>query len=996
MKKTMAIFMALLLSVTLLIPQVVGISTLVSAQEFLDGDDDDQDIPDDPDPTEAPTPDPTEAPTPDPTEAPTPDPTDPPAPDPTEAPAPDPTEAPTPDPTEAPDPAVTPAPAPDPATDPAQQEAQRKAQEEAEAAKKAAEEAAKKAAEEAATAYSLTISMGGASVSSIDFATAPVGTQRDYKVVTVTNTGQNAFDLITTKLGDANGAFSLSLRGSNTHLGPNDSADYIISMRSDLPAGDYDGMFLFGAASDPKYDKALGLKVKGTVSSNPSGVTAVEISPSRIYLSVGATSLFNADVRGVGDFDKSVSWSVTGNRSTGTKIIPLNQDGVANTGELSVAMDESSPSLTVIAVSADNPRIVGYANINIQSDSYNVSASASPANGGRVTGGGAVKKGGSVTLSAIPNGNFFFRGWVRDGQTVSTATNYTINNIQSDINVTAQFDQQIVKVTLNKNDDDGGSVTGGGTFNVGDSTRIEAKAYSGYAFTGWKENDTIVSRDSSIKLTNLTVDRKLTAVFKRTKNTVTLVVDPVDSGDVSGGGTFDLGDSTTVKASPRSGYDFIGWYVNGSCVSRDKEYKISKIEQDYTLTALFQKQGITSFEISSGVATTGGSISPSGKLLVAKGQNMTYTITPKSGFAILAVAVDGVMVGPVSTYTFTNVQGPHMIAAAFVQTDAGKKKQESSGQPVQEQKVQPIKKTESNTATSTSTVGINEAANGQGGDNYVEDMDLKDIHVPSDEELGIEVVPDTVDSGVTRLLGASYDEVANMVASGNIVPVFDAAFYSGELGAYVKNDLAPKSMEGVDYQNMSEEELMMLSDDSINPSLPDLDIVVEKMLSNDEILAMVKGGHVDISVSLTKMDPDPAAEKIMKNAIGQKPLQFFDLTMLKTAGGFTERVNEIPTTMEVVVEIPDEIYEEGKTYSVLRVHQGELSILPDLDDNPRTITFRTDRFSAYAISKEVTTSSKLIGWLIAGGAIALGIALTCFLILIVHQAKWKRARRKHG
>ena len=339
-----------------------------------------------------------------------------------------------------------------------------------------------------------------------------------------------------------------------------------------------------------------------------------------------------------------------------------------------------------------------------------------------------------------------------------------------------------------------------------------------------------------------------------------------------------------------------------------------------------------------------------------------------------------------------------MIAAAFVQTDAGKKKQAASGQPVQEKKVEPIKKTDSNTATKTSTISINEAANGEGGDNYVEEMKLDDVHVPSDEELGITVESDTetVDSGVTRLLGTSYQEVENMVAAGNIVPVFDAAFYTGELGAYVKNDLAPKSLEGVDYQNMSEEELMMLSDDSINPSLPDLDIVVEKMLSNDEILAMAKGGKVDISVSLTKMDADPAAEKIMKNAIGQKPLQFFDLTMLKTAGGYTERVTEIPTTMEVVVEIPDEYYEEGKTYAVLRVHQGELTILPDLDDNPKTITFRTDRFSSYAISKEVTTSNKLIKWLIAGGALAFGIALTCFLILIVHQTKWKRARRKHG
>ena len=137
----------------------------------------------------------------------------------------------------------------------------------------------------------------------------------------------------------------------------------------------------------------------------------------------------------------------------------------------------------------------------------------------------------------------------------------------------------------------------------------------------------------------------------------------------------------------------------------------------------------------------------------------------------------------------------------------------------------------------------------------------------------------------------------------------------------------------------------------------------------DDVMKLAKGGHVDISVSLSGVDQaDAVTERLMKNAVGQKPVQYFDLTMLKTAGGFTERVNETPTTMEVVIEIPDEIYEEGKTYSVLRVHQGELSILPDLDDNPKTITFRTDRFSAYAISKEVTTSNKLIGWLIAGGA----------------------------
>ncbi|MEW5765846.1 MAG: hypothetical protein AB1824_12815, partial [Acidobacteriota bacterium] len=39
--------------------------------------------------------------------------------------------------------------------------------------------------------------------------------------------------------------------------------------------------------------------------------------------------------------------------------------------------------------------------------------------------------------------------------------------------------------------------------------------------------------------------------------------------------------------------------------------------------------------------------------------------TPDSGFHVADVLVDGVSVGPVASYTFTNVQADHTIAASF-------------------------------------------------------------------------------------------------------------------------------------------------------------------------------------------------------------------------------------------------------------------------------------------------------------------------------------------
>ena len=64
-------------------------------------------------------------------------------------------------------------------------------------------------------------------------------------------------------------------------------------------------------------------------------------------------------------------------------------------------------------------------------------------------------------------------------------------------------------------------------------------------------------------------------------------------------------------------------------------------------------------------AGTGGTISPSGAVLVNEGADKTFTITPNSGYLIADVLVDTVSAGAVSTYNFTNVVANHTIAASF-------------------------------------------------------------------------------------------------------------------------------------------------------------------------------------------------------------------------------------------------------------------------------------------------------------------------------------------
>jgi hypothetical protein len=64
-------------------------------------------------------------------------------------------------------------------------------------------------------------------------------------------------------------------------------------------------------------------------------------------------------------------------------------------------------------------------------------------------------------------------------------------------------------------------------------------------------------------------------------------------------------------------------------------------------------------------AGTGGSISPSGTVIVTKGGSKTYTITADEGYSVSDVLVDGKSAGLVGSYTFSDVSTAHTIEAVF-------------------------------------------------------------------------------------------------------------------------------------------------------------------------------------------------------------------------------------------------------------------------------------------------------------------------------------------
>ena len=85
-----------------------------------------------------------------------------------------------------------------------------------------------------------------------------------------------------------------------------------------------------------------------------------------------------------------------------------------------------------------------------------------------------------------------------------------------------------------------------------------------------------------------------------------------------------------------------------------------------TIALATQRAPTASVYVITATAAGSGSISPSGPQRVAPGADQTFTMTPLSCALVDNVRVDGIDLGPLTTYTFHDVSADHTIDASFV------------------------------------------------------------------------------------------------------------------------------------------------------------------------------------------------------------------------------------------------------------------------------------------------------------------------------------------
>ena len=140
--------------------------------------------------------------------------------------------------------------------------------------------------------------------------------------------------------------------------------------------------------------------------------------------------------------------------------------------------------------------------------------------------------------------------------------------------------QPVFTLTVEADTTGWGTVTGGGVYYYGDTAIIEAIPNVGCEFLFW--NDGIVTNPRNIIITQ---DTTFIAHFNLFNYTIETAVVPLNSGTVTGGGSYPYGDTITLEAVANPGFIFERW--TDSVTDNPREVIVT---QDSVFIAMFSNR----------------------------------------------------------------------------------------------------------------------------------------------------------------------------------------------------------------------------------------------------------------------------------------------------------------------------------------------------------------------------------------------------------------------
>ena len=214
-------------------------------------------------------------------------------------------------------------------------------------------------------------------------------------------------------------------------------------------------------------------------------VRAVRSAPQDVLVTAMSIPAEGGTVTGAGMYTPGETCTLTATANEGYAFVNWTRNGV-------VISVEAEYSFTVTEEATFTA--------NFELNSYAITATASPSEGGTVTGGGTYYHFETATLSAIANEGYHFVNWTLGGEVVSSVPTYSFEVTEA-ADFVAHFAVNAYNVFAMANPSVGGTVSGAGAYDYGETVTLTATPNANYGFVNWTENGVEVSTEASYSFT---------------------------------------------------------------------------------------------------------------------------------------------------------------------------------------------------------------------------------------------------------------------------------------------------------------------------------------------------------------------------------------------------------------------------------------------------------------------------------------------------------------
>lgn len=317
----------------------------------------------------------------------------------------------------------------------------------------------------------------------------------------------------------------------------------------------------------------------------------------------------------------------------------------------------------------------GFQKLHVEFRNVSTGSIASSAAGGGIIfpKGDSIPVCGKKTFTIEPDPCYKIQEVYVDGDYNEEATlsgTYTFENVFGNHSIYATFEP---KHTLIVHAGPGGTAT-----HTTLSAACEGERIAFYPDPCYIIKDVVVNGVSkggirSYLLETVDSDIEISVSFEQAPmKTHTIFCSTVGGGTVSPGGRIYINtcEDTTLTFTPDRCYIIDDVEVDSVSIGPVSSYTFVGVAENHSIRVTFKETGYSLILASNDF---GGKITPFGEnndgIISGKFCNdTTFYIKPEPCYAIKDVVVDGISIGPVTSYTFKNLTGDHTINAAFTRT----------------------------------------------------------------------------------------------------------------------------------------------------------------------------------------------------------------------------------------------------------------------------------------------------------------------------------------